>query len=447
MKILLLSFYNLGKQPKIIGELYNKLNHDGIKIDVFDYSIKNYKLDFENYDAIGLYASMHTATVLATEYLMEKNLPDKVFTFGLYGKVLSDSDIRITYLENLDGSDFEIYLGININSNFTIKNSIPDRSSFPEISKYSKLVNGDKILYTGSVETTYGCKHVCTHCPVPIQFNGRFKTFSEEKIIGDISNQIESGAQHISFDDADFFNGPKYSLRILEKLYKKFPNITYDATIKVEHIIKYQKYFKELTNLNMLFVTSAFETTNNTVLEILKKNHTYKDLEQSISLSKQFDIDIRPTWMPFTPWTNTVDLINIVSLIEQYELRETVDPIQLAIKLLVPKGSLMIKRPEFSKYIGKYDQESFTYLWHYEDSQVEQLQALLFGYVVEHDNINEKEQYLELIDIIQSFTKTNIIYNKKYNYREVPKLSETWFCCAEPNKIQLQRIKSNESLM
>ena len=447
MKILLLSFYNLGKQPKIIGEIYNKLNLDGIEIDVFDYSIKDYELDLENYDAVGLYAPMHTATVLASEYLKGKNLPNKVFTFGLYGKVLSDSDIRITYLENLDGSDFEIYLGVNSNSNFTIKNSIPDRSSFPEISKYSQLVNGNKKLITGSVETTYGCKHMCTHCPVPIQFNGRFKIFSEEKIIGDIYNQIESGAQHISFDDADFFNGPKYSLRILEKLYKKFPNITYDATIKVEHIIKYQKYFRELTNLNMLFVTSAFETTNNMVLKILEKNHTYNDLEQSILLSKQYGIDIRPTWMPFTPWTNVVDLINIVSLIEHYELRETVDPIQLTIQLLVPKGSLMIKRPEFSKYIGKYDKESFTYLWHYEDSQVEQLQALLFRYVIEHENINEKDQYLALVDIIQSFTKTDIIFNQKYNYRNVPKLSETWFCCAEPNQIQLQRIKSSKALI
>ena len=122
MKILLLSFYNLGKQPKIIGELYNKLNIEGTEISVFDYSINEYDLDLKSYDAIGIFASMHTATVLATEYLKDKTPPDKVFTFGLYAKVLSDSDTRITYLENLDGSDLEIYLGVNANSNFTIKN-------------------------------------------------------------------------------------------------------------------------------------------------------------------------------------------------------------------------------------------------------------------------------------------------------------------------------------
>ena len=209
MKVLLLSFYNLGKQPKIIAELCSKLNSESTDVDVFDYSINEYDLLLKNYDAVGIFASMHTASVLATKYLNEKILPDKLFTFGLYGKILSDNDPRITYIEDLDGSDLEIYLGVNSNVNFSVKNSIPDRTSFPEISNYAHLLIGDTKLLTGSVETTYGCKHSCTHCPVPIQFNGRFKTFSEEKIINDISNQVQSGAQHISFDDPDFFNGPK----------------------------------------------------------------------------------------------------------------------------------------------------------------------------------------------------------------------------------------------
>jgi len=447
LKLALLSFYNLGRQPKIIAELYKKLNTESVVIDVFDYSIKEYELLLENYDAIGIFASMHTASVLATEFLNGKSLPNKVFTFGLYGKILSDSDTRITYIDDLDGPNLEIYLEVDTNNNFTLKNSIPDRSSVPEISNYAQLVIGDTKLLTGSVETTYGCRHSCTHCPVPIQFNGRFKTFSEEKIINDVSNQIQSGAQHISFDDPDFFNGPKYSLKVLEKLCNKFPSVTYDATIKVEHIIKYKKYFKELENSNILFVTSAFETTNDNVLRILDKRHTYNDLFKSISIAKEHSIDIRPTWMPFTPWTDPVDLVNIVSLIEDYELRETVDPIQLTIKLLVPKGSLMLKSQEFKKYMGKYDKDSFTYSWHYERRNVEYLQTLLFNYVAENEEVDSKKQYLELINIIQSFTKTNIIYNKTYKYREVPKLSETWFCCAEPNKIQLQRIKSNTALI
>ena len=40
MKILLLSFYDLGKQPKIISELYQKLNNGTNEIDIVDYSVE-----------------------------------------------------------------------------------------------------------------------------------------------------------------------------------------------------------------------------------------------------------------------------------------------------------------------------------------------------------------------------------------------------------------------
>ena len=271
--------------------------------------------------------------------------------------------------------------------------------------------------------------------------------FSEKKIIDDISNQIELGAAHISFNDPDFFNGPKHSLKILEKLNNEFPSVTYDSTIKVEHIIKYKDYFKELNNSNMLFVISAFETTNDLVLEILQKNHTAKDLNEAIEISKLNNIDIRPTWMPFTPWTETSDLHNIIKLIEKFQLRETVDPIQLTIKLLIPKHSLIIHRPEIKKYLGRYDVESFSYSWSYEHIKVDYLQRSLFNYVVENEGLDEKDQYLGLVYLIEDLTETNIIYRHNYTYRDVPKLSETWFCCSEPNKIQLERIKSNNALI
>ena len=447
MKILLLSFYDLGKQPKIISEIYNKINSNIVEIDFVDYSLESREVELDTYDAIGIYASMHTATVLASKYLSNKVLPDKIFTFGLYGHVLSDGDPRIQYIESIDSDQLDTYLDLVTNDDFSFKETVPDRSIFPHISEYARLIKGDNTLITGSAETTYGCKHLCTHCPVPIQFNGRFRLFSEEKIFEDISNQIKLGAEHISFNDPDFFNGPKYSLKILERLNNEFPSTTYDSTIKVEHIIKYKDFFKELNDLNMLFVISAFETTNDLVLEILQKGHSSKDLEESIELSKVNNIDIRPTWMPFTPWTKVIDLHNIIKLIENNKLRETVDPIQLTIKLLIPKGSLIIQRPEIKEYLGQYDTESFSYSWSYIDNEADRLQKSLFSYVIENEAMDKKEQYIGLLHLIEDFTEKNIFYNQAYVYRDAPKLSESWFCCSEPNKIQLDRIKSNKALI
>ena len=90
MKILLLSFYDLGKQPKIISELNGKLLNGVNTIDIIDYSIEDKDIELENYDVLGIYASMHTASVLAEEYLRDKQLPSKLFVFGLYANVFSE---------------------------------------------------------------------------------------------------------------------------------------------------------------------------------------------------------------------------------------------------------------------------------------------------------------------------------------------------------------------
>ena len=447
MKILLLSFYDLGKQPKIISELYKKLDNGSNQIDVVDYSIEEKNLTLDNYDVLGIYASMHTASVLAEQYLRDRKLPNKLFVFGLYANVFSEMFSNFQSIHSFDSDELASLLEVQLNPNYSFKHSVPDRTILPSITDYSHIVDGSNNLIAGSVETTYGCKHECTHCPVPIEFKGMFKTFGTEKIITDVTNQVEEGAKHISFNDPDFFNGPKHALKILQLLNEKHPSITYDSTIKVEHILKYPDYFQELKNLNMLFVISAFETTNDHVLNILQKNHSFNDLNKAVELSLENKIDIRPTWMPFSPWTEQNDLISIIKLIENYKLRETVDPIQLTIKLLVPKNSLILKRPEMKEYLLDYDPSSFSYAWKYKFPNIDNIQNELFTYVLQHESENEYAQYLGLVDILESHTNETLLNSEKYSQRIVPKLSETWFCCAEPNKIQLDRIKSNKALI
>ncbi len=447
MKILLTSFYDLGKQPKIIAEIVDKYSTSQVEFDCIDFSVDNPELNLHEYDALGIYAPMHTATVLSIEYLKDKKLPKKVFTFGLYGSVLEDFNSSIKHINNIEDGELDSFLGISKNLEFSLKNNIPNRNIFPDISNYAHLVDGRNNLIAGSVETTYGCKHSCTHCPIPITFNGSFKTFSIEKIVNDVSNQVDSGAQHISFNDPDFLNGPVHALKVLEALNSKFPSITYDATIKVEHIIKYQKYFMQLSSLNMIFVISAFETTNDEVLTLLDKKHTNEDLSTAIELSQKANIDIRPTWMPFSPLANLQDLPNIIKLIESYKLRETVDPIQLTIKLLVPKHSLILDKTAIKKYIGEYDKNSLSYKWAYKHNEVEKLQQLLFESLSNNSDLDDHHQYLDMVNIIEEFSDTKLLNTSEYNFKNVPKLSETWFCCSEPSKIQLDRIKSNTALI
>ena len=105
MKILLLSFYDLGKQPKIISELYKKLDNGSNQIDIVDYSIEEKDLTLDNYDVLGIYASMHTASVLAEQYLRDRKLPNKLFVFGLYANVFSEMFSDFQSIHSFDSDE------------------------------------------------------------------------------------------------------------------------------------------------------------------------------------------------------------------------------------------------------------------------------------------------------------------------------------------------------
>ena len=52
----------------------------------------------------------------------------------------------------------------------------------------------------------------------------------------------ENRTGHITFGDPDFFNGPGHVIPIVEKMHHLWPHLTYDVTIKIEHLLKYQRW-------------------------------------------------------------------------------------------------------------------------------------------------------------------------------------------------------------
>ena len=80
--------------------------------------------------------------------------------------------------------------------------------------------------------------------------------------------------EHITFGDPDFFNGPTHALRIVEALHAAHPALTYDVTIKVEHLLQHRDLLPRLRDTGCLFVTSAVESLDDRVLAILDKGHT-----------------------------------------------------------------------------------------------------------------------------------------------------------------------------
>ena len=154
----------------------------------------------------------------------------------------------------------------------------------------------------GAVEASHGCLHLCRHCPLPTVYNGRFRAIDRNLVLADIGQLVTAGAEHITFADADFFNGPAHSLRIVRELHERWPELTYDATIKVEHLAAHPDHVEALVDTGCVFVVSAFESLNDEILDILDKGHTAVESRHVLHHATQSGLDLRPTWLPFTPW-------------------------------------------------------------------------------------------------------------------------------------------------
>src|SRR6185312_9394543 len=114
----------------------------------------------------------------------------------------------------------------------------------------------------------------CRHCPIVPVYDGRFRAVPIAVVLADIRAQVAAGAEHITFGDPDFFNGPTHALAIVDALAREWPRVTYDATIKVEHLLQQRAHLPRLRDMGCAFVTSAVESFDDEVLAHLEKGHT-----------------------------------------------------------------------------------------------------------------------------------------------------------------------------
>src|SRR5437762_2358732 len=162
--------------------------------------------------------------------------------------------------------------------------ALPVRDALPPLSKYAWIEHNGGRRTVGYVEASRGCLHLCTHCPIPPVYEGRFFIIPEDIVLADIRSQVKAGATHITFGDPDFLNGPGHALSVVRAMHAEFPDLTFDITTKVEHILKRGSVLPELGKLGCLFLISAVESVSNEVLAILEKNHTKPEIEAAVKL-------------------------------------------------------------------------------------------------------------------------------------------------------------------
>jgi len=466
LKVIALSFYDLGHQPLSLAAAAAILKSYNCDFSLIDLS--NSQLNKENIraaDIILLSVPMHTAARMATSILPElKNLNSNahISAFGLYAIQLEDA-LSEKLLDSVFVGEFEPSLKLLIEdhldkytggqqsliwdkpkTDFSRQNFlVPERTSLPDLDVYAKVIHYDSEKLTGYIETSRGCAHVCSHCPVTAVYKGKFRIIDEQSILLDVDNLINQGAEHITFGDPDFFNAPKHSLKIASLIKAKYPKITFDATIKVEHILEYKNLIKSLDELGFIYIISAFESTSDIVLKNLKKNHNLYDMHHVIEICKNANLFIKPTWIPFTPWMLNSDYASMINFIIENELVELTPRIQYGIKLLIPKYSALLEDDSLDSFDIKYSSDALNHEWEHVDRSIEKLYSMVSELILSSmSHKSPKGQFFQnLCSLVEVITHEKISSCTKVSTTRLGS-TENWYCCAEPTDQQLITLDS-----
>jgi radical SAM superfamily enzyme YgiQ (UPF0313 family) len=403
MRLLLVSTYELGHQPLHLAAPAAALRAAGHEVRTLDTSVEAWTREPVDWaDAVAFSVPMHTAMRLslraaASVRAARPELP--ICLYGLYATVsrdltlapggVADQAIAGEYEQGLlawadtlaestvpDGPDRSV---IDLGRRRPV--AAPDRSGLPSLERFAHLALGGEERSVGYVEASRGCLHRCGHCPVPVVYDGRIRIAPEAVVLADIEGLAEAGARHITFGDPDFLNGPQHSRRVVGAMHERWPELTFDCTVKVEHILRHPEIWPEFAAAGCLFVVSAFETVHEETLIRLDKGHTAAEAAAAVQLLRSHGIEIRPSFLPFTPWTTVDEVADIVDFVAALDLVPNVDPVQYTIRLLVPQGSLLEPVLADEGRLGPYDAERLTWTWTAGDPSVDELQTRLTALV------------------------------------------------------------------
>ena len=471
LPVLLISTYDMGRQPFGLASAAGSLRAAGVPVAAAD--LAKERLDEDVVRAAGMIAfflPMHTATRLALpviDRVRTLNPSARLCAYGLYAPINAEL-LRARGVDTIIGGEFEDDLvetaltGLRRGSGAVsseaegfspaigdartvaqglspaprpvvprVRFQIPIRAALPPLSRYASLQIGGERRLAGYTEASRGCKHRCRHCPIVPVYDGRFRIVPAEVVLADVRSQVDAGARHVTFGDPDFFNGIRHAMDIVRAVSREFPRLSYDVTIKIEHLLRHAALLPELRATGCAFVTSAVESIDDDVLAKLEKGHTRADFERAVTLCREAGLTLAPTFVPFTPWTTPGGYCELLREIDRLGLVDHVAPIQLAIRLLIPAGSRLLELPDIRALVGAFQPDSLTYAWAHPHPEVDALQRRVAALAGVQVNASREGVFARAWDIAHEAAALPASARHDAGAlprAAVPYLNEPWYC-------------------
>jgi radical SAM superfamily enzyme YgiQ (UPF0313 family) len=467
MRALLISTYEMGRQPFGLASPAAWLRAAGWDVACADVSKE--RLDpagVRAADLVAFHLPMHTATRLALpliDRVRHLNPAARLCAYGLYAPLNGDA-LRALGVDDVLGGEFEEELAaiaealgrVGTDGHASpgadehagpradghtgpslLKNAlprihflVPDRAGLPPLAKYATLqMPGGARRLVGYTEASRGCRHLCRHCPVVPIYNGQFRIVQRDVVLADIDAQIARGAEHITFGDPDFFNGPTHAMRIVEALHAAHPSISYDVTIKIEHLLRHRSLLPRLRDTGCAFVTSAVESIDDAVLALLAKGHTREDFVECVSVCRGAGVTLVPTFVAFHPWITLAGYCDLLDTIAGLGLIDHVAPIQLAIRLLIPDGSRLLELAGVRALVEGFDPQTLTHRWTHPDRRVDELQREIASLVGVRLTGDRRTVFEEISALAHARAGVPRPHTRPARDRAtVPYLNEPWYC-------------------
>jgi radical SAM superfamily enzyme YgiQ (UPF0313 family) len=452
VRVLLISTYELGHQPLHVASPAAALRRAGHDVRCLDLSVQPWDPGvLEWTQAVGFSVPMHTAMRLALtagRRVRREHPGLPICFYGLYATV-SRELIERELAARVIAGEYEPALAAWVDELAAPRAPAgerpiihlqrgtfdpPARELLPGLERYARLaVDGEERL-VGYVEASHGCVHRCRHCPVPAVYDGRIRVVQAETVLRDVERLAGMGARHITFGDPDFLNGSRHSLAIVRALHQRRPELTFDCTTKVEHVLEHAGVWEEMAASGCLFVVCALESVNDEILVRLDKGHTTAEAVLALDLMREHGIETRPSFMPFTPWTTPLDVLEIVDFVAAHDLVANVDPVQYTIRLLVPEGSLLLEREDLREHLGPYEPERLSYPWRSADPAADRLQGRLSALVQQSAAAHEATglTFARIRAAVREATgEPNVPEPEAIPMGSTegrPRLTEPWFC-------------------